>query len=411
MDSFELNKIMGAVLGTLLFVMGVGFLAEAIYHPVEGQGPGYALPEPELVAGAPAEEAPAQSIGFFLASASAERGAAAARKCQSCHSFGEGEPNKMGPNLYNIVEASKAHAEGFAYSDILLQQKAEGQVWSYDNLNAFLTDPKAYAPGTKMNFAGVRSPEERADILAYLQTLSATPVAFPAAEDVAPAADQQAGAAADQQAGAAEDNGQSEEDAQIALLMASATAERGEAAARKCQSCHSFGEVEPNKMCPNLYNLFNGPKAHAADYAYSDILLQQKAEGQIWSFANLDAFLTDPKAHAPGTKMNFAGVRAPEERANIMAYMRSLSPDPVPLPGAGSAADAPAVDAQTTPAPEGTEPTAPAAATATPTTTSTETQVEGTPVGSGTPATESAPANPAPAAGAEAPATPAAPAQ
>jgi cytochrome c len=189
MDSFELNKIMGAVLGTLMFVMGIGFLAEAIYHPIEDRGPGYALPEPELAeAAAPEEAAPAVPIGVLLASASVDRGASAVRKCQSCHSFGEGEANKQGPNLYHIVGASKAHMEGFAYSDILLQQKAEGQVWSYENLNAFLENPKGYAPGTKMNFAGVRSPEERADILAYLQTLASDPVPFPAA-DAAPAAE------------------------------------------------------------------------------------------------------------------------------------------------------------------------------------------------------------------------------
>lgn len=182
MDSFELNKIMGAVLGTLLFVMGVGFLAEAIYHPIEGRGPGYALPEPEVVASGPVEEVPAVPLGVLLASASVDRGTAAVRKCQSCHNFGEGEPNKQGPNLYHIVNATKAHMPDFAYSDILLQQKAEGQVWSYENLNAFLENPRNYAPGTKMAFAGVRSPEERADILAYLQTLSPDPVPFPEPE-------------------------------------------------------------------------------------------------------------------------------------------------------------------------------------------------------------------------------------
>lgn len=183
MDSFELNKIIGAVLGTLLFVMGVGFLAEAIYHPIENRGPGYALPEPEVAeAGAPVEEVPVTPLPVLLASASVDNGAAAVRKCQSCHTFGEGEAAKQGPNLYHIVGAPKAHMEGFAYSDILLQQQAEGQTWTYENLDAFLTNPRDYAPGTKMAFAGVRSPEERADILAYLQTLSADPVPFPEPE-------------------------------------------------------------------------------------------------------------------------------------------------------------------------------------------------------------------------------------
>ena len=186
MDSFELNKIIGAVLGTLLFVMGVGFVAEAIYHPIEGRGPGYPLPEPEVAeAGEPAEAEPEVPLGVLLASASAERGATAVKKCQSCHNFGEGEPNKQGPALYGVVGRPEAGHEGFAYSDALLAHNAAGDVWSYENLNAFLTKPADYAPGTKMNFAGVRSAEERADILAYLQTLSPNPVPFPAAE-VAP---------------------------------------------------------------------------------------------------------------------------------------------------------------------------------------------------------------------------------
>lgn len=194
MDSFELNKIMGAVLGTLMFVMGIGFLAEAIYHPIEDRGVGYALPEPEVAeAGAPADAEPAVPLGVLLASASVDRGTAAVRKCQSCHNFGEGEPNKQGPNLYHIVGAPKAHIEGFPYSDILLQQQAEGQVWSYENLNAFLENPRGYAPGTKMTFAGVRSPEERADILAYLQTLSPEPVPFPEPEAEAPPSAEEAG--------------------------------------------------------------------------------------------------------------------------------------------------------------------------------------------------------------------------
>jgi cytochrome c len=204
MNSFELNKILGAVLGTLLFVMGAGFLAEAIYHPIENRGPGYALPEPEPTEGeAVAEAEPEVPLGLLLASASAERGASAVRKCQSCHNFGEGEPNKQGPNLYGVVGAQKAHAEGFAYSDILLQQQAEGQTWTYENLNAFLTSPRDYAPGTKMAFAGVDSPEERADILAYLQTLSGSPVPFPEPEAAAPAEDAGADEAAEGDAPAA----------------------------------------------------------------------------------------------------------------------------------------------------------------------------------------------------------------
>ncbi|MDB5537101.1 MAG: cytochrome c family protein [Devosia sp.] len=191
MDSFEFNKIIGAVLGTLLFVMGVGFVAEAIYAPREDVGPGYALPEPEPVvaaeAGAPAVAA--VPLATLLASADATRGQAAVRKCQSCHNFGEGEPSKQGPHLYGVVGRPEGSIADFAYSDGMKAHNAEGDIWTYENINTFITAPKAYVEGTKMNFSGVKSPEERADILAYLQTLSATPVPFPTADAAAPAAD------------------------------------------------------------------------------------------------------------------------------------------------------------------------------------------------------------------------------
>src|SRR5688572_22882218 len=117
MDSFELNKIIGAVLGTLLFVMGVGFLAEAIYHPIEGRGPGYTLPEPEGTEhGGPVEEVVVADIGTLIASADPVQGADQARKCQSCHTVNEGGANGQGPNLWGIVGRPIASHEGFTYS-------------------------------------------------------------------------------------------------------------------------------------------------------------------------------------------------------------------------------------------------------------------------------------------------------
>ena len=174
MDSFELNKIIGAILGTLLFVMGVGFLAEAIYHPIEGRGAGYALPEPE-VGGRRRDGStgrwPIVPLAVLLASADATQGQASVKKCQSCHNFGAGEANKTGPLLYGVVGRPEGSHEGFAYSDALKAHNAAGDVWTYENLDHFLAAPKAYAPGTKMSFAGVKDPAERANILAYLQTL------------------------------------------------------------------------------------------------------------------------------------------------------------------------------------------------------------------------------------------------
>ena len=180
MDSFELNKIIGAILGTLLFVMGVGFLAEAIYHP-NATGPGYALPEPEGGEGdnGGGEETPAVSIGTLLAAADPVQGADQAKKCGACHDFSEANANKTGPGLYDVVERVIGSHPGFAYSPIMQEHQAKGDTWTYENLNQFLLSPKGFMPGTKMTFAGVKNDQERANIIAYLSTLSASPKPFP----------------------------------------------------------------------------------------------------------------------------------------------------------------------------------------------------------------------------------------
>lgn len=189
MDSFEINKILGAVLGTLLFVMGAGFIAEAIYQPGEAPGVGYALPEPEGGAGEGGPAAPAdEPLGVRLAAANAEAGHAAVRKCESCHTFEAGGANKAGPNLYDIVDQLIGHHADFSYSAGMLEHKTAGDTWTYDNLDHFLKRPKGFTPGTKMTFAGIRNAQERADVLAYLQSLSADPKPFPPPEPVAEAA-------------------------------------------------------------------------------------------------------------------------------------------------------------------------------------------------------------------------------
>ncbi|MCB1518123.1 MAG: cytochrome c family protein [Hyphomicrobiaceae bacterium] len=206
MDSFEWNKIIGAILGTLLLVMGVGFLAEALYKPIDGRGEGYALPDPAAGANenaAPATQEAPKSIAELLASASVENGAKVARKCQSCHNFDEGAGNKTGPELYNVVGGPIAHKSDFAYSDELKSLHDAGDTWTFDNLNHFLTSPKDFAPGTKMTFAGLKKDSERADIFAYLTSLSPNPVPFPAVE-AAPAADAAATPPADNAAPAAD---------------------------------------------------------------------------------------------------------------------------------------------------------------------------------------------------------------
>jgi cytochrome c len=186
MDSFTLNKIAGAFLGTCLLGMGLGVIADFIYGPGVPAKPGYALPEgkPEGAAAADAKQPEAQPLPVLLAKADPKKGEADTKVCGACHNFQEGAGAKVGPDLYGVVGRPKGSAPGFEYS---AGMKAKGGDWTFEDLNAFITKPSAYVQGTKMGYAGEDNPEKRADIISYLRTLSKSPVPLPAAAP-APAA-------------------------------------------------------------------------------------------------------------------------------------------------------------------------------------------------------------------------------
>ncbi len=188
MDSLAVNKACAAVLVAGIAFMLSSLIADGLVHPTKLaksaiEIAGVAAPAVAPAGGGNAGPAP---IAPLLASADPAAGESYAKKvCAACHSFNDGGKAAVGPNLYGVVGGPHAHMAGFNYSDAI---KAKTGPWTYDELNEWLYKPAAYAPGTRMAFAGIPNDKTRADVIDYLHTLSPSPVPLPAA-DATPAAD------------------------------------------------------------------------------------------------------------------------------------------------------------------------------------------------------------------------------
>ena len=185
MDSFEINKIIGAILGTCLVLLAVHIASGAIFTPEKPAKPGYVIEVKEEQPGKAAEKPKEVPIEQLLASASPQAGEQAAKVCLTCHNMAKGSGPKVGPDLYGVVGRAVASVPGFNYSAAL---KAKGGTWTFENLNPWIANPRGDVPGTLMTFGGVPNEKQRADIIAYLNSNSDKPLPLPKAAEAAPAA-------------------------------------------------------------------------------------------------------------------------------------------------------------------------------------------------------------------------------
>ena len=170
------NKWAGSILAALLVMFGLRTLMHEMKSEAALTKPGYDIVVKEDAGAAPDVPVVQVKLAEVLPKATADAGQAAFKPCMTCHTVVKDGPNKVGPNLFGILNRPKAAHEGFAYSAAM---KEKGGNWGYEDLYAFLAGPKAYVPGTKMSFAGLKKPEDRAAVIMYLRTLADTPSPLP----------------------------------------------------------------------------------------------------------------------------------------------------------------------------------------------------------------------------------------
>jgi cytochrome c len=294
------NTVAGWVLGAGVLALGLSSLSGHYFLADKHERPatmGYAIAGVEDAAGGSAAVA-VEPIANRLAKADAAKGEAIFAKCKACHTIDQGAANGIGPNLWAVIGDTIAQGRaGYAFSDSL---KGKSGKWDFATLDTWLTNPKAFAEGTKMSFAGLTSPEDRANVIMYLNSKGSNlPLPPPVAVAAAPAAGAPTTA--------------------VAAIVGDAAA--GEKVFAKCKSCHNAEQGGANGIGPNLYGIAGDAIGEGrGGYAFSDAL---KAHKGVWDEATLNQWLAGPAKFAAGTKMSFAGLDDPKQRADVIAYLNS----------------------------------------------------------------------------------------
>jgi len=288
----------------------------AIIPPPDMSRPDPAIvPPPEPVVAAEEEEPAvpvlatedpplAAEFAAMIESADILAGRTYLQRCAGCHEVdpatqGQGAA-QIGPPLADVVGRLIGGVAGFGYSTVFETMRETGAVWTVARLDIFLADPAAAAPGTAMSVEGVSAAQDRANIIAFLQELAGVEAA-------------------------------NQGDPELLTRIAAADPDEGQALAARCSGCHRFEAGVAPLIGPNLFDVIGMPVGRAAGFNYSPALRALNAEGATWTYGRLDAFLESPATAIPGTRMGFAGIGDPDQRAAIIAYLRMLSPEPPPV--------------------------------------------------------------------------------
>jgi cytochrome c len=328
-DGLLLNKVMAGFLTAGIVLWGANRIASVVIHTEAPEKTAITIAGMQT-AMAPAPAAGLASIIALVGSADVSKGAAfVQQQCSSCHTLSQGGAAGVGPNLYGVV-GGPMFAGSFAYSDAV-KAKAKGN-WNYDNMNAWLADPTSYAPGTAMSYSGIKNTQTRADVVAYLRTLSASPLPLPTPAEVAAA---NAPAPATASTGSAPPSGPAPSAGapDIGTLFAAADISKGQALVQQqCSSCHNVDKGGAASVGPDLYGIVGAKMFAQAGFSYSDAV-KAKANGN-WTPETLSDWLKDPMGFAPGTAMAYPGIKNDQTRADVIAYLNKNSDSPLSLPGA-----------------------------------------------------------------------------
>ncbi len=327
-DSLLGNKIAAGLLTAGLIFWGANRIANVVVPSDAPKNPAIKLTGLVTAAAPAAAASGLASIIPLIASADVSKGSAMVQQqCSSCHTVNQGGANGVGPNLYGILGGPMFAKAGFSFSSAA-KGKAKGN-WNYDNMNAWLDDPQSFAPGTAMSYSGIKNTQARANVVAYLRTLAASPLALPSAAQIkaasaAPASPAAAGASAVGAPGAAGAPS-------IDTLFANADLTKGAAVVQQqCASCHTVTKGGAAGVGPNLYGIVGAKAFSEAGFGYSDAV-KSKA-GKPWTADSLSDWLQDPQTYAPGTAMSYAGIKNTQTRADVIAWLNKNSDKPGKLP-------------------------------------------------------------------------------